>query len=146
MTRMTSNRPYLLRAFYDWIVDNQCTPYVVVDAYAPGVEVPLDYASDGQIVLNVAPQAVRTFHMDNDGIQFNTRFGGVPTDIHIPVQAVLGIYARENGQGMVFQAEEMPDPEPPQGDGPGPKSSGRGTGGKGTDNKGQSRPNLRVIK
>ncbi len=143
MTTMTSNRPYLLRAFYDWIVDNDCTPYVVVDAYAEGAEVPQGYVNDGQIVLNVAPRAVRDFHMDNESISFNTRFGGVPTDIFFPVEAVIGIYARENGQGMVFQMDEKPDPTPPDGDGPREKRGKRDSADKEPE---KGRPNLRVIK
>ena len=103
---MTSNRPYLIRAFYSWIVDNDCTPYVVVDAYFDGVEVPQQHVSDGQIVLNLSPRAVADFVMENQYISFSTRFGGVPTNIRLPVESVLGIYARENGQGMVFQREE----------------------------------------
>ena len=105
---MTSNKPYLLRAFYDWIADNDCTPYVVVDAMFPGVEVPQIYVNDGQIVLNVAPRAVTAFNLDNDALCFNTRFGGVPTDIYVPIKAIVGIYARENGEGMVF------DPSAPE--------------------------------
>ncbi|MGS2724184.1 ClpXP protease specificity-enhancing factor [Porticoccus sp. GXU_MW_L64] len=103
---MSSNRPYLIRAFYDWIVDNDCTPYVVVDAYYDGVEVPQQHVNDGQIVLNLSPRAVAGFSLENQQIRFSTRFGGVPTDIRLPVESVLGIYARENGQGMVFQREE----------------------------------------
>ncbi len=102
---MTSNRPYLIRAFYEWIIDNDCTPYVVVDAYYPGVSVPQEYVSDGQIVLNVAPRAITELEMNNQAISFNTRFGGVPTSIYLPVNSLMGIYARENGQGMVFQEE-----------------------------------------
>lgn len=115
---MTSNRPYLVRAFYDWIVDNQCTPYMVVDAYFPGVEVPQEHVVDGQIVLNVAPRAVVTFVMNNDEVAFSTRFGGVPSTIRLPIQSITGIYARENGQGMVFQPEKSTDPDP-RGPGPG---------------------------
>ncbi|MCB1668819.1 MAG: ClpXP protease specificity-enhancing factor [Pseudomonadales bacterium] len=110
---MTSNRPYLIRAFYEWIVDNDCTPYVVVDAYHSGVSVPQDYVSDGQIVLNLAPRATTGLEMTNQGISFSTRFGGVPTSIYLPVSAVMGIYARENGQGMVFQEEKLPEPARP---------------------------------
>tara|TARA_R110000787_G_scaffold39789_8_gene99382 strand:+ start:25231 stop:25695 length:465 start_codon:yes stop_codon:yes gene_type:complete len=115
---MTSNRPYLIRAFYDWIVDNGCTPNLVVDALVRGVEVPQSYVADGQIVLNIAPRAVTRFAMDNDGISFNTRFGGLPTDVKIPSGAVIGIYARENGQGMAFQADENPEPPPAVGSPP----------------------------
>ena len=112
---MTSNRPYLFRAFYEWIVDNDCTPYVVVDAYHADVSVPQSYVSDGQIVLNIAPRAVAELVMNNEAVAFSTRFGGVPTSIYLPVAAIMGIYARENGQGMVFQEEpsaETPRPKP----------------------------------
>ena len=109
---MTSNRPYLIRAFYEWIVDNDCTPYVVVDAYHRDVSVPQDYVNDGQIVLNLAPRAITELAMNREGIAFSTRFGGVPTSIYLPTQAIMGIYARENGQGMVFQEETSSVPEP----------------------------------
>lgn len=102
---MTSNRPYLIRAYYDWIVDNDCTPHMVVDAGLPNVSVPQAYVSDGQIVLNIAPRASKNFVMDNEAVSFNTRFGGVPCDIYVPINAIMGIYARENGQGMAFQPE-----------------------------------------
>lgn len=102
---MSSNRPYLIRAYYDWIVDNDCTPHVVVDTEFPEVSVPQTYATDGQIVLNIAPRAIKNFSLDNEALCFNTRFGGVPCDIYIPILAITGIYARENGQGMAFQTE-----------------------------------------
>ena len=110
---MTSNRPYLIRALFDWIVDNDLTPHISVNAMAVGVEVPQSYVSEGQIVLNIAPRAVMDFDMNNERIIFNGRFGGIPTDIHVPVHAVMGIYAQENGQGMVFAPEENPAPTPP---------------------------------
>ena len=143
---MTSNRPYLIRAFYDWIVDNDCTPYVVVDAYFDGVEVPQQHVNDGQIVLNLSPRAVAGFSLENQQIRFSTRFGGVPTDICLPMESVLGIYARENGQGMVFQREEpavtlspvqevvSDDDDTPPPEAPPPSGSGG------------SRPSLRVVK
>lgn len=110
---MSSSKPYLLRAIFDWIVDNDCTPYVVVDAYAPNVELPLDFVKDGQIVLNIAPRAVRDFQINDDYISFNARFGGVPTDVFAPVQAITGIYARENGQGMMFDSDSPQGPSDP---------------------------------
>ena len=115
--KMRSNRPYLLRAFFDWIVDNDCTPYVVVDAHHAGVEVPQSYVTDGQIVLNVAPRAVSNFILDLEILAFSTRFGGMPIDIQVPVTAVVGIYSQENGQGMVFEHEPSDDlpPTPPSG-------------------------------
>ena len=114
---MTPSRPYIMRALYEWIVDNDCTPYLLVDAEVPGVDVPRQYVKDGQIVLNISPSAVIDLHISNDAVFFNGRFGGVATDIEVPVSAVVGIYARENGQGMVFDPEETqqpPDDTPPK--------------------------------
>lgn len=106
---MNSSRPYLIRALYEWIVDNDCTPYLLVNADYPSVQVPQGFANDGQIVLNVAPVAVRSLHMDNDAVSFEGRFGGIAHTIHAPIGAVMGIYARENGQGMVFDLEPPMD-------------------------------------
>lgn len=104
--KMSANRPYLLRAFYEWIVDNNCTPYLVVDAVAPGVKVPAQFIQNGQIVLNVLPSAVANLQLGNDAITFNARFGGQPFSLYIPTIAVLAIYAKENGAGTVFTLEE----------------------------------------
>ena len=112
---MNSSRPYLLRALYEWIVDNGCTPHIIVDATLPGVDVPEQYVKDGQIVLNLSPSAVIELQLADDSVSFNGRFGGRPTDVFIPMGAVLGVYARENGQGMAFEAEEDLDPEPEDG-------------------------------
>ena len=100
-------------------MDNGCTPHLLVDVEIDGVEVPQAYVSDGQIVLNISPTAVVGLDMGNETVAFNGRFGGVATDITVPVRTILGIYARENGQGMVFDAAEEPDvpPEPPAGKG-----------------------------
>ena len=106
---MSSNRPYLVKAYYDWIVANDCTPHLVVDTHQPGVSVPQSHVTDGQIVLNIAPRAAQNFIMDDTAVSFNTRFGGIPTDIYVPINAILGIYARENGQGMAFEPEVAPD-------------------------------------
>ncbi|GEK08813.1 ClpXP protease specificity-enhancing factor [Pseudoalteromonas sp. McH1-7] len=103
---MTSNRPYLLRAFYEWIVDNECTPHLVVNADYPSVQVPAQFVQEGQIVLNVNPSAVTNFSMDNHAISFNARFSGQPMQVYVPNGAVLAIYARENGEGTVFTPEE----------------------------------------
>ncbi|TMP21110.1 ClpXP protease specificity-enhancing factor, partial [Pseudoalteromonas rubra] len=100
------NRPYLLRAFYDWIVDNQCTPHLVVNADFPNVQVPTQFVQDGQIVLNISPSAVTQFSMDNALLTFNARFGGQPMQVYVPMGAVLAIYARENGEGTVFTQDE----------------------------------------
>ncbi len=134
---MNSSRPYLIRALYEWIVDNQCTPHLLVNAEFPKVQVPPGYASDGQIVLNVSPSAVRHMHMDNEAVSFEGRFGGIAHSLFIPAAAVLAIYARENGQGMVFDLEptSAPGEEPADGDGPDdepPRPSGR--------------PSLKVVK
>jgi stringent starvation protein B len=102
---MNSSRPYLVRALYEWIVDNDCTPHMLVNADYRDVRVPAGFASDGQIVLNVSPSAVRHLHMDNEAVSFEGRFGGVSHSLFVPVGAILGIYARENGQGMVFDLE-----------------------------------------
>jgi RNA polymerase-associated protein len=102
---MNSSRPYLVRALYEWIVDNDCTPHMLVNAEFPAVQVPQGFASDGQIVLNISPSAVRSLHMDNEAVSFEGRFGGVPHSLYVPIGAILGIYARENGQGMVFELE-----------------------------------------
>ena len=112
---MTPSRPYIMRALYEWIVDNNCTPYVLVDATVDDVMVPQQYVKDGQIVLNISPGAVIELNIGNDSMAFNGRFGGVATDIYVPIAAVVGIYARENGQGMVFEPEESTGPpdEPP---------------------------------
>jgi len=112
---MTPSRPYIMRALYEWIVDNDCTPYVLVDASVPDVMVPQQFVKDGQIVLNISPGAVIDLNIGNEAMAFNGRFGGVATDIYVPIAAVVGIYARENGQGMVFEPEESTGPpdEPP---------------------------------
>jgi stringent starvation protein B len=110
---MSSNRPYLLRAIYDWISDNNLTPYVLVDAGYDGVRVPPQVVKNGQVVLNLAMRAVANLDLGNDWISFQARFSGVSQAIHIPVQAVLALYAQENGQGMMFPAEEGGDVPPP---------------------------------
>ncbi|BCB08319.1 stringent starvation protein B [Vreelandella venusta] len=102
---MKSSRPYLARALYEWLLDNELTPYVVVDATQPGVEVPRQFVQNGQIVLNVAPTAVRDLFMENQAMGFNARFGGQPMQVMIPTPALIAIYARENGAGMVFGHE-----------------------------------------
>ncbi|MEL7045057.1 MAG: ClpXP protease specificity-enhancing factor [Pseudomonadota bacterium] len=112
---MNSSRPYLLRALYEWIVDNGCTPHIIVDATQEGVEVPDQYVKDGQIVLNLSPSAVIELQLGDDSVSFNGRFGGRPTDVFIPISAVLGVYARENGQGMAFEPEDDSEPDPEDG-------------------------------
>ena len=103
---MTSPRPYLIRAFYDWILDNNGTPHVVVNAEEEGVEVPTQYVEDGQIILNISPEAVEELLLNNDAIEFNARFAGTPMRVYAPTNSVVAIYAQENGRGMVFGEED----------------------------------------
>lgn len=103
---MTSNQPYLLRAFYEWIVDNNLTPYLVVDVHVQGTSVPQEHVRDGQIVLNVSPASCGKLIMGNAEITFDARFGGVPRNLVVPCKAVLAIYAKENGAGTVFTSED----------------------------------------
>ena len=120
---MTSSRPYLIRAIYDWLIDNGLTPHLLVDADQQGVEVPRAHVKDGQIVLNISPSAVHQLELGNELIRFAARFSGQPMTVFLPPAAVLGIYARENGRGMVFPEEPReeaeddtpPEPEPPSG-------------------------------
>jgi len=130
---MTSSRPYIVRALYDWILENDCTPYILVNAYGPGVEVPQEHVKkDGQIILNISPGAVKDLDIGNEAIGFSGRFGGIPTSVYVPAAAIMGIYAKENGQGMIFESED-PSPPSPDGDKPVIKSS-------------RSRPPLRIVK
>lgn len=135
---MTSSRPYLLRALHEWIVDNGLTPHVLVDITHDNVQVPEESAQNGKVVLNVSPSAVRDLEMDNDWLSFVARFSGVTHGITVPVSAVLAIYARENGQGMMFPEGD----EPPSGPGPGTGDSEGDSGGDG--DKGRS--HLKVVK
>ena len=119
---MKSRRPYLLRALHEWISDSNCTPHIVVDAGVAGVEVPRQYVQDGKIVLNVSWSATGQLQLGNDELQFNSRFGGVSMHVRIPVSAVLAIYARETGQGMIFTEDDAPQPPSgPQGPQPEPQ-------------------------
>jgi stringent starvation protein B len=118
---MTPSQPYLLRAIYEWIVDNDLTPYMLVNAENEASHVPHQYVENGKIVLNLGPEAVNDLQMANDYIDFNARFSGKAMNVSFPVSAVLAIYAKENGQGMVFN--ESDDENPPPESGPG--KSGR---------------------
>lgn len=114
---MTSNKPYLIRAIYDWIVDNDLTPYLLINADMPDIDVPGEYVSDGRIVLNISPKACRGLHLENDRILFTARFSGQATQIFLTPQSVLAIYAKENGRGMEFNEEDEtngPAPTTPQ--------------------------------
>lgn len=140
---MTSSRPYLLRAFYDWIIDNDFTPYIVIDTLDTRVSVPSEYIENGRIVLNISPAAIDDLLIANDHVEFSARFGGVPFNIYSPVKSIEAIYAKENGRGMVFKDDEDDDDEPP----PPPKGSKGekgGSGSKGSKSKGRS--HLTVVK
>lgn len=108
---MTSHRPYLLRALYEWISDNGMTPHLLVDATRPGVQVPSQSVKEGKVVLNVAERAVSQFQISNDVIAFSARFGGVSFPVSVPVSSVLAIYARETGQGMALPDDGLADSE-----------------------------------
>lgn len=127
---MTSSRPYLIRALYDWICDNQMTPHLVIDAQLPGVEVPTQAIRNGKVTLNVSPEAVQGLTLGDDEVTFQARFGGVSQAVRAPVLAVMAIYARENGKGMMF---------PPEEDGPEPAPEGE-------KEPSSQRPHLKVIK
>lgn len=157
---MTSYRGYLIRALNDWILDNGCTPYILVNAMQEGVDVPRQYVRDGQIVLNVSPTAVHALQVTDDILTFSARFSGRPTEVFVPVSAVMGIYARENGQGMVFDAVELAAGDAGDSDANSDQETPAGTdkpdqdveAGPGDDNgpgkppRGGKRPNLRIVK
>ena len=124
---MTSNRPYLVKAIYEWIMDNRVTPHVVINALDENVMVPQQYVDEGKIILNVNPSAVQELVIDDECIMFSARFGGKPYNIYAPMNAIIGIYAAENGEGMAFDAEDAP---PPKDDTPPPRK----------------KPTLRVVK
>ena len=107
---MTSHRPYLLRALYEWVVDNGMTPHVLVDATLPGVRVPMQSVKDGRIVLNIAERAVGGLRMDNDALRFSARFGGVSQSVLVPLEAAIAVYSRETGQGMALPEDPRAAP------------------------------------
>src|SRR5512147_1858161 len=107
---MKPRRPYLLRAIHEWISDSLCTPHIVVDATMAGVEVPRQYVKDGKIVLNVSWNATANLRLGNDEVSFSGRFGGVSLSVRAPIAAVLAIYARETGQGMIFADDDAGEP------------------------------------
>ena len=117
---MTSSRPYLLRALFEWIVDNQLTPHILVNATREGVIVPKQYIEEGRIVLNISTHATHELQLQNDAVSFHARFAGKDTAVYVPMAAIMAIYARENGQGMMFADEDEGDGDdtPPDGTGP----------------------------
>jgi stringent starvation protein B len=129
---MISPKSYLLRAFYDWIVDNGMTPYVLVDANAEAVQVPTEHVQDGKIVLNISPTAANALAMDREYLSFSARFRGVAREIFVPMEAVKAVYAKENGRGMVFPEEEEDGGDKPPPSDPGSRPS--------------TKPKLKVVK
>jgi len=115
---MNSSRPYLMRAIYEWIVDNNMTPYLLVNAEHPHAVVPVEHVNNGKIILNVAPEAVQNLDLAGEEVSFNARFSGKPMHVSVPVSAALAIYARENGRGMVFNDDEDTSPDEPSKDKP----------------------------
>jgi stringent starvation protein B len=136
-TPVRSRRPYLLRAMHEWISDSNQTPHIVVDASMEGVEVPRQYVQGGKIILNVSSNATSMLSLGNEIVRFRARFGAATYDVSVPIAAVLGIYARETGQGMIFSEADSPSPPPTPPSEPAPPS--------GTENK-RSKPTLKVIK
>jgi stringent starvation protein B len=135
-TPVRSRRPYLLRAMHEWISDSNQTPHIVVDASIEGVEVPRQYVQGGKIILNVSSNATSMLSLGNDLVRFRARFGAATYDVSVPIVAVLGIYARETGQGMIFSEADTP-PQPPV-----PPSEPAPTTNEGK----RTKPTLKVIK
>ena len=127
---MTSSRPYLVRAMYQWIVDNGMTPHLLVDAGVDKCVVPVEHIQEGKIVLNIAPMAINGLTLGDDEVTFSARFSGESQSIWVPMQAILAIYARENGQGMMFSEDD----------------SATDTGNEPDPDPDKPRPNLRVVK
>lgn len=127
---MTSSRPYLLRAMYEWIVDNGMTPYILVDTGNDQVIIPRQFEEDGKIVLNLGPTAVQSLDLGIEAVSFDARFDGSSLDVFVPIEYILAIYTRENGQGMMFADEDIPPPG----------------GGSQDDVIKQKTPHLRVVK
>ena len=134
---MSSTRPYLIRAIHEWILDNDLTPQIVVDADVQGVRVPPEYVKDGQISLNISATAVHGLSIDNDWIVFDARFGGNSFQVSVPTGAILAIFAKENGAGMSFGEEEHRDDPPPDPDGNDKNKTGE---------KAKVQPALRIVK
>jgi len=146
--KLPSNKPYLLRAVYEWIVDNNVTPHVALFAENPDVLVPEQFVEDGKIILNISPTAAEGLLIDNDSLSFSARFGGKPFNVYAPIGAVLALYASENGEGLSFDLEPFDD-TPPEGPPPAVIES-VDTGGKKPSSSPKSkiskRPSLKVVK
>ena len=127
---MTPIKPYLIRSIYEWVLDNDLTPHMLVDSETEGTVLPRNYVEDGKIVLNIRPEAIHGLTLGNETVEFNARFSGKPMHIIVPIKAILAIYAKENGKGMIFDQEEYDETDPL------PTPPG----------KSPNRPKLRVIK
>lgn len=138
---MTSTRPYLLRALYEWIIENNFTPHIVINAEANNVKAPKQFIKDGEIVLNISPVAVPDLVINNYTVEFTARFSGAPKKIYAPISAVMAIYARENGRGIVFEEDEGDD----GGDGLPPDDLTPGSG-PGSGSRKRGKPKLRIVK
>lgn len=145
---MKSLKPYLMRALVDWIVDSECTPYLVIDCNAPGVDVPTEHATDGKLVLNISAAATRGFSIGEQEVEVGCRFAGKPVHINVPIGAVMAVYARENGKGMVFEVEtgteSAPGPKavaPPDGASPADAAAPRDAAGRKAEG-----PQLKIVK
>jgi stringent starvation protein B len=128
----SSQRPYLVRAMHEWMTDAGKTPHLVIDASVPGVQIPAEHVKDGKIVLNSSYSATKNLVIGNDVVELEARFGGRPYQISAPIDAVLGIYARETGEGMLFTDQEdggngavLPDSNDDDGPEPSPAGPGR---------------------
>ena len=144
MVQLISTKPYMLRAMHEWCVDNNLTPHLVV-AVNSRTRVPMAYVKDGEIVLNINYGATRDLHMDNESVVFSARFGGVPQNIYVPMDAVRGIFARENGQGMFFELEE-PVVDEEQFDDNKPASAGDVSSEDASKNRNNKKPILTIVK
>lgn len=146
--QLPSNKPYLLRAIYDWIVDNDATPHIALFTENPDVLVPEQFVEDGKIVLNISPTAAEGLLIDNNGLSFSARFGGKPYNIYAPITAVLALYANENGEGLSFDLEPFDD-TPPENPPPAIIDSvdiGSKKPNSPSNNKKSKRPALKVVK
>ena len=123
-----SRRPYLIRAVYDWAADNGYTPHLLISADAPGVSVPREFVKEGRITLNISPLAIQNLELSRDPIRFFARFSGKPFEVEVPSGAVLAVFARENGEGIVFSEVETPSPgdtDPESGAAAAPRPKGK---------------------
>ena len=143
---MTPKRPYLLRALHEWIVDNELTPHLVVDATIMGTVVPQNFVSDGQIVLNISSSAVQGLQLGDAEVRFNARFGGKPMQVVVPMTAALAIYARENGAGGMFEAEPELDNMPELDEEAEASRSSSKESSDSSSDKPQKRSHLKVVK